>query len=132
MQEGVEITIKKYRNAFGIICVRDQAIRDAILQKGCDVQISGVPVRLEASCDKESGQEVPTNIYAGWGKPTPVSRDDLLKYFEDLQRNIISKKLQEPPSKKKRIMSRHEGAGIIVEKHSVGFAFIYVRDQAIR
>lgn len=90
MAEGKHVAIRK--NVIGgwaTVTFTDAAVRNALLRETTEIAIkSGVVVKLQAQVDQNTKEEVPTEIFASWGRKaeekTPVSEAELLRCFDEL------------------------------------------------
>lgn len=57
------------------------------MNAGSEVFIGGIKVQMKRHTDKETGVEVPTDIFVAWGrqveKTTPLSEHELTKFFDE-------------------------------------------------
>merc|ERR1740133_104333 len=61
-------------------------VRKAIVKLGDRSYIDEVKVKVEAHVDKETGKELPNDLFVGWGhkaeKTTPLMEQDLVRFFD--------------------------------------------------
>merc|ERR1719277_1791683 len=72
-----------------VVTMTDHRIRQAVLNAlGTETTISGIKVKLKPHFDKETDQEVHTDIFVGWGrqveKATPLAEKDIADHFDQL------------------------------------------------
>lgn len=99
---GEYITVKKHGTmGCALVIFEDPAARSAVLEfanqleEPITIGDSSIRVKLQPQVDKASGQEVPTEIFAAWGrqveKETPLSEAELLDTMENLRRQLTAK-----------------------------------------
>merc|ERR1719198_1274669 len=69
-----------------VVTMVDRNVRQAILKAGGETYIDQIKVKVKAQFDKESGKEVPNDIFVGWGhkveKSTPLMDSEIVKFFD--------------------------------------------------
>jgi len=90
------LTVRKHTSmGCAVLSFRDPQVREAVLKEGEEVTISGVRVQLQPHKDKETGEDVPTDVFAAWGrkveKATPLSESKLLSHFDAKHRDLVEK-----------------------------------------
>eukprot|EP00928_Gymnodinium_smaydae_P080222 TRINITY_DN63971_c0_g1_i1.p1 TRINITY_DN63971_c0_g1~~TRINITY_DN63971_c0_g1_i1.p1 ORF type:complete len:373 (-),score=81.83 TRINITY_DN63971_c0_g1_i1:28-1146(-) len=78
-----------------VISVCNARSRDAILALGSEIEIeSGIVVKLQPQRDPKTKEDVPTDIFAAWGRKveaaSPVSEAVLLERFEALYAQVAA------------------------------------------
>jgi len=85
---GENVTVRKHSSmGCAVITMADARVREAVLAAvGGEVIIAGTRVQLKPHHDKETHKEVPTDIFAAWGrqaeKSAPLPEREIMKFFE--------------------------------------------------
>lgn len=95
-EKGEACEVRKHSSmGCAVVSMKDPRVRAAILEKaGPEVMLGGVKVQVKAHFDKETKQEILTDIFVAWGrqteKATPVSEHELAKFFDAKAQEIMS------------------------------------------
>lgn len=86
-EAGRHCTVKKHSGmGCAVVTMVDQNVRKAILKEDADTYIDQVKVKVKANVDKETGKDMPYELFIGWGhrveKSTPLSDTEIVKYFD--------------------------------------------------
>merc|ERR1712048_87943 len=93
---GVHTQVCKSRTGgFATISFKEASVRNAVLRNAAEICVQGgVPVKLQAQVDQKTSEEVPTDIFASWGRKAEekaaVSEMELLRCFEELAAQAIA------------------------------------------
>lgn len=84
---GDNATVRKHSSmGCAVVSLRDPRVREAILRASETVTIANIKVQLKPHFDKDTNQEVMTDLFVAWGrqveKTTPLSERDLTKFFD--------------------------------------------------
>lgn len=122
---------KSVIGGWATISFQSAAVRDALLRERSEVIVQGgVAVKLQPQVDQKSKEEVPTEIFASWGRKveekTPISETELLRCFEALAARAVEAAERVAPA-------RAAGEHVQVRKAAVGgCAVISIQDAAVR
>jgi len=101
VEKGKHTEVKKHSSmGCAVVTMTDPRIRRAILSAlGAETEIAGIKVKLKPHFDKETDQEVQTDLFVGWGrqveKATPLKEGDIVNHFDQLAERLISTSLDE-------------------------------------
>jgi len=87
LQKGRHCDVRKHSSmGCAIVTFADPTIRDMVLKESQTATIGGIQVKLKPHYDKEAKENVPTDLFVGWGrqveKATPLSESKLVEYFD--------------------------------------------------
>eukprot|EP00930_Biecheleria_cincta_P017383 TRINITY_DN13838_c0_g2_i1.p1 TRINITY_DN13838_c0_g2~~TRINITY_DN13838_c0_g2_i1.p1 ORF type:complete len:367 (-),score=92.29 TRINITY_DN13838_c0_g2_i1:316-1416(-) len=130
---GNHVSLLKSPNGFATVTFIDAGARNAVLREFGDSGIaikSGVTVKLLPQIDQKTKEEVPTAIFASWGRKVeekvPVSEAELLRCFEEIARRASVAVAKAAPSQanSERVSVRKAAAG--------GVAVLSFQDPQLR
>jgi len=92
---GAHCTVRKHSSmGCAVISMVSVQTRQAILQAGLKLEISGHTLTIRPHSDKDTKQEIMTDIFAGWGrqaeKNEPLSEQELASYFDEKHIELTS------------------------------------------
>lgn len=131
--DGEHVSVRKSAaGGWATIVFRDAAVRAAVLRSsGAEVAVKGgVAVRLQPQVDPKTKVEVPTELFATWGRKveekTPVPSTELARCFDELAKRASSAVARAAPV-------CAEGAQISVRKAAAGgVAVVSFLDASVR
>mmetsp|Transcript_135021 Transcript_135021/g.262934 ORF Transcript_135021/g.262934 Transcript_135021/m.262934 type:complete len:381 (-) Transcript_135021:99-1241(-) len=87
--EGKHVTVRKPKNGWATLSFAEVAVRNWILREHEEVRLkSGIVAKLSAQVDQETKEEVPTELFAFWGRGpedrTAMAAQDVVRVFDAL------------------------------------------------
>jgi len=95
VQRGRYTEVRKHSSiGCAVVTMQDVNIRQALLNGGPQATIAGIRVKLKPHVDRDTQQEVMTDVFVGWGrqveKATPLSEADLVSFFDQKHDELYS------------------------------------------
>lgn len=92
---GELVTVRKHSSmGCAVVSMKDTRVRQAIVALGAEVIINGIKVQVKPHHNKETKEEVLTDIFVAWGrqveKTTPLSERELTKFFDAKHSEILA------------------------------------------
>jgi len=93
---GKHCVVKKHSSmGCAIVTMNLAQVREAIVAACTDkVPVAGHMVNIKVHTDKETGADIPTDLFAGWGrqaeKSDPLSEEVLADFFDELHNQFAS------------------------------------------
>jgi len=92
---GEAVTVRKHSSmGCAVVTFKDTRVRQAIVALGAEVTINGIKVQLKPHTNKETKEEVLTDVFVAWGrqveKTTPLSERELTKFFDTRHSEIVT------------------------------------------
>mmetsp|Transcript_46711 Transcript_46711/g.85539 ORF Transcript_46711/g.85539 Transcript_46711/m.85539 type:complete len:399 (+) Transcript_46711:148-1344(+) len=94
LQKGRHCDVRKHSSmGCAIVTFEDPTVRDMVLKESLTATIGGIQVKLKPHFDKEAKENVPTDLFVGWGrqveKATPLSESKLVEYFDSKHEEFV-------------------------------------------
>eukprot|EP00403_Amphidinium_massartii_P034177 CAMPEP_0178452620 /NCGR_PEP_ID=MMETSP0689_2-20121128/44346_1 /TAXON_ID=160604 /ORGANISM="Amphidinium massartii, Strain CS-259" /LENGTH=797 /DNA_ID=CAMNT_0020078347 /DNA_START=11 /DNA_END=2401 /DNA_ORIENTATION=+ len=102
------VTVKKHSSmGCAVITLKDKRVREAIVAEGEKITIASIKVQIKPHKDKDTKQEVPTDIFAAWGrqveKMTPLSEREIVGWFEAKHKELTDAWRAETEAKEREL-----------------------------
>lgn len=84
---GTHCNVKKHSSmGCAIVTLNDANFRKVLVETTAVIEIDGRELKVKAHQDKDSKEDIPTDVFVGWGhkaeKANPISEKDLADYFD--------------------------------------------------